>query len=86
VRLLLVPALFFGLYFLVKDLPFISNAMIWVIFLQMHIPPGTSLSVMAVRRGSFQTETSYAILVNYIAYLFLLPIYILLLLSLLGIG
>jgi predicted permease len=86
VRLLLVPALFFGLYFLVKDLSFITNAMIWVIFLQMHIPPGTSLSVMAVRRGAFQTETSYAILVNYIAYLFLLPIYILLLLSLPGIG
>ena len=44
--------------------------------LQMHIPPGTSLSVMAVRRGAFQTETSYAILVNYIAYLFIANLYL----------
>jgi predicted permease len=85
IRFLIVPLLFLGLYFAVLRPLNLSNAHVWVIFLQMHIPPGTSLSIMAVRRGIHETETSFVILFNYALYLFLLPMYVLVLLSLPGI-
>lgn len=85
VRLLIFPALFILLYFTVlRPLEF-SPAHIWVIFLQMHIPTGTSLSIMALQAGKNQEETSFVILVNYIIYLFILPLYIIILFSLPGV-
>ncbi|MCF7944304.1 MAG: AEC family transporter [Spirochaetia bacterium] len=85
VRLLIIPALFIALYFFfIVPLNF-SPAYTWILFLQMHIPPGTSLSIMAIQKGINEAQTSFTIMVTYVMYLFLLPIYMLILLSLPGV-
>jgi len=85
VRLLIMPLLFIALYFLFIRPLGLSPAHTWVLFLEMHIPPGTTLSIMAIQKGVNEEQTAFAILVNYVLYLFLLPVYILILLSLPGI-
>ncbi len=85
VRLFIFPMLFILLYLLIIRPIGLSHAHTWVIFLQMHIPSGTALSIMAVQAGTNKEETSFVILVNYLLYLIVLPIYIIILFSLPGI-
>lgn len=85
IRLFIFPMLFILLYFVVIRPLGLSSAHTWVLFLQMHIPTGTSLSIMAIQAGVNKEETSFVILVNYILYLIVLPVYIIVLFSLPGI-
>ena len=85
IRFLFFPGLFFSLYFLFLRKLSLSPAQIWVIFLEMHIPPATNLSVMAAQAGVNEDAVSFTLLFTYIIYLFLLPLYLLLFLSLPGI-
>lgn len=85
IRFLFFPSLFFSLYFLILKNLSLSPAQIWVIFLEMHIPPATNLSVMAAQAGINEDTVSFTLLFTYIIYLFLLPLYLLLFLSLPGI-
>lgn len=85
VRFVALPLLFLVLYFVILVPLQLSPAHIWVLFLQMHIPPGTSLSIMAVQAGINEENTSFVLLVSYLLYLFLLPLYVMILLSLPGV-
>jgi hypothetical protein len=85
VRLLVLPGLYFLLYF-VLDLPRLLSAVhLWVIFLEMHTPTATNLSVMAADAGVNRNHAAFSIFVSYVAYLFLMPIYLTLFLRLPGI-
>lgn len=85
VRFLALPALFLGFYFAVMR-PFgWSGAHVWVLFLQTHIPPGTALSIMAVQAGVNEDATAFVLLVNYLLYLVVLPVFVILLFSLPGV-
>jgi len=85
IRFLFLPALFFSLYFLLFKKLALSPVQIWVIFLEMHIPPAANLSVMAAQAEINEDTVSFTLLVTYILYLFLLPLYLLFFLSLPGI-
>ncbi len=85
VRLVIFPLLFIAAYFFLLRPSGLSPAHIWVIFLQMHIPPGTTLSIMAVQAKVNEANTSFVLLVTYILYLMVLPIYIMIFLSLPGV-
>ncbi len=85
VRFLLLPLLFLALYFLVLRPLRVPPAMVWVFFLQFHIPPGSSLTIMAVQAGMNEESTSYVILATYLLYLFVFPLYLMLFLSLPGV-
>ena len=85
IRFIFFPSLFFALYFLLFKKLSLSPAQIWVIFLEMHIPPATNLSVMAAQAGVNEDTVSFTLLFTYTIYLFLLPLYLLLFLSLPGI-
>ena len=85
VRLLAFPLLFLLLYFFFIRPLELSPAHTWVLFLQMHIPPGTSLSIMAVQAGVNEENTAFVLLVNYLLYLVALPIFVITLFSLPGV-
>jgi len=81
-RFAIIPGLFFATYFLLlKDL-YLSPAMLWVLFLESHTPPATALAIMAI--GKNDTAVSPVLLWTYVAYLFVLPVYLLIFLSLPG--
>jgi malate permease and related proteins len=85
VRFLVMPVLFFlGIGLLLPRIA-ISPAQWWVIFLEIHIPPATNLSVMAAQAGMNEDQVAFVILITYLAYLVLFPIYLTLFLSLPGI-
>jgi malate permease and related proteins len=86
VRFVLFPAAFVAAYFLVlKPLAF-SPTQVWTIFLLMHLPPATNLSVMASRAGRNEANVSFTLLVTYLLYLVALPLYLLLFLRLVDSG
>jgi predicted permease len=84
VRFFLLPAAFVAAYFLVlKPLAF-TAPQVWTIFLLMHLPPATNLSVMVSRAGRNEAHVSFTLLVTYLLYLVALPLYLLLFLCLVG--
>ena len=85
VRFLFVPALFFAAYFAVIRPLRLSPAHAWVIFLQMVVPPATSLSLLAARGKNHEDHVGFALLVTYILYIGILPLYLVVFLSLPGI-
>ncbi len=84
IRFLLYPAIFFASYFLFLRKLIHDPIMIWVIFLEMHIPPATNLSVMAIQGETNEDTVSFTLLFTYIVYLIFLPLYLFLLLNLPG--
>lgn len=85
VRLVVLPGLYF-LAFFALDLPrFLSPVHLWVLFLEMHTPTATNLSVMAADAGVNRGYAAFTIFVAYIAYLFAMPIYLTLFLRLPGV-
>jgi predicted permease len=84
VRFLLLPAAFFGLYFGVLRGSGVAPAVIFVIFLEMHTPPATNLSLMAGQAGVNEHHTAATLLVTYVLYLVLMPVYLAAFLSIAG--
>ncbi len=85
IRFLIYPATFFTAYFLFLKNLNLNPILLWVIFLEMHIPPATNLSVMAIQAGINEDSVSFTLFFTYIAYLIFLPIYLYLFLNLPGI-
>jgi predicted permease len=85
VRFVVLPALFFASYFLILRPLRLSPAHSWVIFLQMTIPPATSLAVLAARGKTNEEHVGVALVVSYILYIAVLPVCLMLFLSLPGI-
>ncbi len=84
IRFIVFPALFYALYFLVLEPIGAPPAVRWVLFLQTHIPPATSLSVLASQAGINEEHTAFTLLVTNVLYLVVLPLYLILFLSLPG--
>ncbi len=81
-RFLILPGLYFGAYFLfLKELR-LTPAVLWVLFLECHTPPATGLAIQAV--GKNDAVVAPVLLWTYVAYIFVLPLYLLLFLSLPG--
>jgi len=85
IRFLVVPGLFFAGFFLVFPHLGLSPTHDWVLFLQMVLPPATSLSVLAARAKHNEDHVGFSLLVTYIAYIFILPFYLVLFLALPGV-
>jgi predicted permease len=84
VRYLLFPAAFVAAYYLLlKPLAF-TPTQVWTLFLLMHLPPATNFSVMASRARRNEAHVSFTLLVTYLVYLVVLPLYLLLFLHLVG--
>jgi len=85
VRFLIMPAVFYGSYFLfIKNLH-LSPGQLWVLFLETHIPPASNLSAMANSRGVNIDYSAYTLLVTYGSYMLIFPFYLMLFLRLPGI-
>ena len=85
VRFLIMPALFYGSYFLFLKNFDLSPAQLWVLFLETHIPPASNLAVMAHSKGINEDYAAYTLLVTYGLYMIIFPFYLMLFLKLPGI-
>ena len=82
VRFVLLPGLFFLSYrfFLFRfSLP---PAILLAVFLEACTPPATNFSAMAVESGVNEDVTAFTLLASYIAYILILPVYIMLFIGL----
>lgn len=82
-RYLALPALFFGLY-LSGALQALAPAALFVLFLETHTPPATNFSLMVGESGVNTEHTAVTLLVCYVGYLVVMPIYLTLFLTLLA--
>lgn len=82
IRFILVPALFYLLYFYALVPAGAAPIFVLVLFLQMHTPPALNLTVMAARSGENKDYTALATLVTYLLFIPLLPLYLFLFLRL----
>lgn len=85
VRFLIMPALFYGSYFLFLKNLNLTPGQLWVLFLETHIPPATNLAIMAHSKGINEDYAAYTLLVTYGLYLIIFPFYLMLFLRLPGI-
>lgn len=86
VRFLLLPALFFGIYFVLLRHLRLTPPQLWVLFIESHVPPALNLSVMTSHAGVNREYTAFAMLFTYILYLVLFPFFVILFFALPGIG
>ncbi len=85
VRFLIMPALFYGSYFLFLKNLNLSPGQLWVLFLETHIPPATNLAVMAHSKGTNEDYAANTLMVTYGLYMIIFPLYLMLFLRLPGI-
>lgn len=85
VRFVILPALFIGAFFLLRQRGNMNVAQLWVLFLEVSSPPATNFSVMAGSAGVNEHNTAFTLLVTYLVYMVALPLELLLFLSLPGI-
>ncbi len=85
IRFLVMPALFYGSYFLFLRNLNLSAGQLWVLFLETHVPPASNLSVMAGSKGVNEDYAAYTLLVTYSLYMLIFPLYLMLFLQLPGI-
>lgn len=83
VRYVALPALFFALY-LSGVLASLAPAALFVLFLETHTPPATNFSLMVGESGVNTEHTAVTLLVCYVGYLVVMPIYLTLFLTLLA--
>ena len=85
IRFLIMPALFYGSYFLFLKNLNLSPAQLWVLFLETHIPPASNLAVMAHSKGVNEDYAAYTLMVTYGLYMVIFPFYLMLFLKMIGI-
>ena len=75
VRYLALPLCFVAAYlFFLRPLGF-TPVQNWVLFLEMHIPPATNLTIMAARAERNEHHVSFTLLVTYLLYILVLPLF-----------
>ncbi|WP_052318097.1 AEC family transporter [Spirochaeta africana] len=79
-RFVILPTLFLLLAPLFQAAAW-SPTELWVVFLQFTTPPATNLSVMASHAGINQEHTAFTLLITYLIYLFVFPVYLMLFLQ-----
>jgi len=85
IRFVIMPALFYGSYFLFLKNLNLTPGQLWVLFLETHVPPASNLSVMAKSKGINEDFSAYTLLVTYGLYMIIFPFYLMLFLRLPGI-
>lgn len=85
IRFLILPGIFLLLYWGVIQRFDLSPAQKWVIFLETHLPPASNLSMMAAQAGMKEDQVSFTILITYLVYMLMLPVYLLIFLALPGV-
>lgn len=85
IRFLLLPSIFFALYFLAFRHWGMDAAQLWVLFLEMSAPPATNFSVMAGSAGVNEHNTAFTLLLSYLVYVVMLPLELYLFLNLPGV-
>jgi predicted permease len=84
VRFLVLPLCFVILYvLLLRPLGF-TPVQNWVLFLEMHVPPATNLTIMAVRAERNEHHVSFTLLVTYLLYIVVLPLFMYIFIRLTG--
>jgi predicted permease len=84
VRFLCLPLLFIlGFFFVLRPMG-LTRVQIWVVFLEMHIPPATNFTIMAARAEKNENYVSFTLLSTYLIYMLVLPVYMLVFLGLMG--
>ena len=81
IRFAVLPAVFWGLYFLLRSRITIPPAVLFILFLEFHIPPATNLSLMAGQAEVNTHHTGVILLISHIVYLVIMPAYLLLYLA-----
>ncbi len=85
IRFLIMPAIFYGSYFLVLRNLNLTPGQLWVLFLETHVPPATNLAIMAHSKGINEDYAANTLLVTYGLYMVIFPFYLMLFLKLPGI-
>lgn len=75
-RMVVVPVFFWVFALVFRSAALSAIPLVWVLFLETHTPPASNLSIIAARAGVSQSEVAAAILVSYLTYLVLFPIYL----------
>lgn len=86
VRFFLMPLFFFGIYFALLRRFNLSQAQLWVLFLESHVPPALNLSVMVNHSGGNREHTAFTMLFTYVLYILVFPIFVILFFSLPGVA
>lgn len=76
VRYLALPLLFVAAYLLLLRPAGLTPVQTWVIFLEMHVPPATNLTIMAARAGRNEHHVSFTLLFTYLLYILALPVFL----------
>jgi malate permease and related proteins len=84
-RMLVVPALFWTFALVFRKAAMTTVPLLWVLFLETHTPPASNLSIMAARANKSQSEVAAAILVSYLSYLVIFPVYLTMFLLYIGV-
>ncbi len=84
-RMLVVPVLFWTFAIIFRKTALTAIPLLWVLFLETHTPPASNLSIMAARAAKSQSEVAAAILVSYLSYLAVFPIYLTMFLLFIGV-
>jgi malate permease and related proteins len=81
IRFLLFPLIFYGVYFLFLKNLSLPLGVIWVFFLETHIPPANNFAVMSKGSGRNEDITAFTLLITYLFYIVALPVSMLIFLS-----
>ncbi len=84
-RFLVLPGLFWLVYLLFLDRLDVARPVIWVLFLETHVPPATNLAIMARDKDVGRDEAAFVLFVTYLVYLVLLPVFMMIFLGITGI-
>ncbi|TFG39038.1 MAG: hypothetical protein E4H48_09615, partial [Syntrophobacterales bacterium] len=74
-RLVIIPGIFALLWF-TGLLNWAAPAVLFVIFLELHMPPATTLSLIATEAGVNRDHTAVTLLITYSAYMLLMPFFL----------
>jgi hypothetical protein len=84
VRYVALPLCFVAVYLLLLRPLGFTPVQDWVLFLEMHVPPATNLTIMAVRAERNEHHVSFTLLVTYLLYIVVLPLFMYVFLRLTG--
>ncbi len=85
VRYLAVPLCFVLAYLVLLRPLGLTPVQTWVLFLEMHVPPATNLTIMAARAERNEHHVSFTLLVTYLLYILVLPLFMYVFIRLTGI-
>ncbi|MCG8570669.1 MAG: AEC family transporter [Spirochaetes bacterium] len=84
-RFVIFPAFFYLFIFKIFRPDFFSPTIIWVIFLEIIIPPASNFAIMTAGTGKNEDCVALSLLVTYLIYFVVFPVHLILFLKFMGI-